>query len=438
MTNGYATPLTDETESFDLPVRGRLPGDLCGTYVRNGANPKPGSAPAHVFLGDGMLHGLRIEDGRAHWYRNRYVRTRSFTHDSPYVRKNGTLDLTVGPANTSVVSHAGALFALVESSFPYEITDELATVGPHDFGGRLKTPFAAHPKRCTRTGELHGFGMKLVPGNLTYHRIDPAGVLIESRRIPVKGTTMMHDFALTDRYAVFMDLPIVFDLRRAITGQMPFRWSDRYGARLGVVTRDDAHARIRWFAVEPCFVFHVLNAFEDGERVILDVVRYRELWRDTAVGFPPATLHRWTLDVATGRVGEAQLDDRAIEFPRCDERRTANAYRYGYAVEAPNTIRKYDLTTGASTRHDFGAGRIPGEAAFVPADAGEDAGYLVLFVYDAASDRSDFVVLDASDVAAAPLAVVALPQRVPQGFHGSWIGSGFGLPNPPRHRRADV
>ncbi len=421
---GYHTAVPAETEYLDLPVRGALPPELAGTYVRNGANPRPGSAPAHLFLGDGMLHGLRLENGRARWYRNRYVRTDSFLYDTPYVRKNGTLDLRAGPANTSVVSHAGALLALVESSFPYEVSPELETVGPYDFGGRLRTPFAAHPKRCPRTGELHGFGMKLVPGSLTYHRIDAAGTLLESRRIAVKGVTMMHDFALTDRHAIFMDLPIVFDLRRAITGKMPFRWSDRYGARLGVVSRDDARARVRWFAIEPCFVFHVLNAFEEDGRIAIDVVRYRELWRDVAEGFPPATLHRWTLDLATGNVAETQLDDRAVEFPRCDERRTANGYRYGYTVEAPTTLRKYDLATGASEVHDFGAGRIPGEASFVPANEGEDAGYLMLFVYDAATDRSDFVVLDASDVAAKPIAVVPLPVRVPQGFHGNWFATG--------------
>ncbi len=413
--------MRDEVERYDLPLRGALPPELTGTYIRNGPNPKPGSEPAHLFLGDGMLHGVRIEGGRASWYRNRYVRTKSFASDAPYVRRNGTLDLAVGPANTSVVEHAGSLYALVESSFPYEITRELATLGPHDFGGRLKTPFAAHPKRCPRTGELHGFGMKLVPGSLTYHRVDAAGALLESRRIPVKGTTMMHDFALTDRHAIFMDLPVIFDLRRALTGRMPFRWSDRYGARLAVVSREDARARVRWFDVEPCFVFHVLNAFEDGRRIAIDVVRYRELWRDNEQAFGPRTLHRWTLDLAAGTVAEATLDERLLEFPRCDERRTANAYRYGYAVEAPSIVRKYDLLTGSSVEHDFGPGYVAGEASFVPAGNGEDAGWLMLFVYDAANDRSEYVVLDASDLAAPPVAAVSLPQRVPQGFHGNWI-----------------
>ena len=220
--DGFERPLTEEFECFDLPVRGALPPELCGTYIRNGANPRPGSPPAHLFLGDGMLHGLRLERGRARWYRNRWVRTNSYVHGTPYVRKNGTLDLTAGPANTSVVAHAGAIYALVESSLPYEVSRELETIGPKDFGGRLKTPFAAHPKRCPRTGELHGFGMKLVPGALTYHRIDAAGALMESRRIKVKGTTMMHDFALTRNYAIFMDLPIVFDMRRALTGGCRF------------------------------------------------------------------------------------------------------------------------------------------------------------------------------------------------------------------------
>jgi len=423
----YQTPVSTEIEAFDLPVEGALPPELCGDYIRNGPNPRPGAKPSHLFMGDGMLHGVRIENGRARAYRNRWVRTREFVEHAPFVRMNGTIDLTVGTANTNIIAHGNRLLALVESSFPTEVTRELETTGVYDFDGRLGGPFSAHPHRCPRTGELHGFGMQIRPGALGYYRIDAGGTLIESRNIPVRGVTMMHDFALTGRYAIFMDLPVVFDMLLGMRGKFPYKWSDRYGARLGVVERNDPAAAVRWFEIEPCYVFHVLNAVEDGEQIRLDVVRYQELWRKGNDSFSPTTLHRFSIDLPAGRVSEATLDERAVEFPRCDERLTGSAYRYGYAVavdaagKGSGELRKYDLAGGSSTAHQFGAGRRPGEFVFVPAAAGEDTGWLMGYVYDAARDRSDYVVLDASDMAAPPVAVVPLPARVPVGFHGNWI-----------------
>jgi len=423
----YRAPVTDEIEAFALPVEGAIPPELSGRFLRNGPSPRPGEK-THPFLASGMLHGLQLAGGKATWYRNRWVRTRAFETGARYVRANGTLDLTVGVANTNVIAHAGKVLALVESSFPCEVTPRLDTVGVYDFGGRLTTPFTAHPKRCPRTGELHAFGMRSFPGKLTYHRIGADGTLLESRPIPVRGATMMHDFALTDRHVVFLDLPIVFDVVRAMTGRMPYRWSDSYGARVGVLRRDDLQGEVRWFDVEPCYVFHVMNAYDDGEKIVCDVVRYPELWRHDATKFEPAALYRWTIDTVGGRVQETQLDDRRIEFPRADERRTGSPYRYGYTVDMARGeegcgVRKYDLATGTSVVHDFGAGRFAGEPVFVPAagDTAEDAGWLMAFVYDAARDASDFVLLDAADPAAPPVATIALPQRVPFGFHGNWI-----------------
>ena len=423
---GYGVPVSAEIEAFDLPVEGALPPELFGDYIRNGPNPPPG-AKEHLFIGDGMLHGIRLEHGRARAYRNRWVRTRAFVEHAPYVRLNGTVDLTVGSANTNVVAHGNRLLALVESSFPTEVTRDLATIGTYDFDGRLKHPFTAHPKLCPRTGELHAFGMQMRPGSLTYYRIDAGGALIESRDIPVRGVTMMHDFALTERYAIFLDLPIVFDVLLGMRGKFPYRWSDKYGARLGIVDRNDPSVAVRWLEIEPCYIFHVLNAYEDGDAIVLDTVRYATLWKNGNDTFEPTTLHRYTIDVAGGRVSEATLDERSVEFPRVDERLTGSRNRYGYGVAVGATgrgerlLRKYDLADGSSSEHNFGTGRTPGEVVFVPGGAGEDAGWLMCYVYDAGRDRSDFVVLDASDVTKAPVAVVPLPARVPLGFHGNWI-----------------
>jgi carotenoid cleavage dioxygenase len=432
--SGNYAPVMEEVTATDLPVAGAIPPELRGVYMRNGPNPRSGESP-HWFVGDGMLHGVRLANGRARWYRNRWVRTRTFVEGAPFVDQQGNVDHSTGVANTNIVQHAGRVLALVESSFPTEMTRELDTIGPCDFGGKLTTSFTAHPKLCPLTGELHFFGYRFLPPFLTYHRLDPQGRLVQSEVIDVPGPTMIHDFAITERHVVFMDLPIVFDMQWALEGRrFPYHWSDDYGARLGVMPRGGSNADTRWFEIAPCYVFHPLNAYEieDG-RIVMEVARYRDLWRGDPQDFAAAFLHRWTIDPRAGRVGEEPLDELPIEFPRIDERRGGLRHRYGYAVanaidppEAHEYLVKYDLQTGAKSSHDFGAGRTPSEGVFVPAGAraGEDEGYVMQFVYDAGRNGSDFAILDASNLSKPPVAVVRLPQRVPYGFHGNWIADG--------------
>jgi carotenoid cleavage dioxygenase len=426
---GNFAPVPDEITALDLPVEGALPRALNGRYVRNGPNPRTGTSP-HWFVGDGMLHGVELRDGAARWYRNRWVRTRAFLEEAPWLGPDGVPDLTVGRANTHVICHAGRILTLVESSYPTEVTPTLDTVGWYDFGGRLGTAMTAHPKLCPLTGELHFFAYSHMPPFLTYHRADAAGVLRQSEAIAVPAPTMVHDFAITRDHVVFMDLPVVFDLELVGAGRLPYRWSDSHGARLGVMSRRGGPADLRWLEVDPCYVFHALNAFDEDGGIVVDVVRYGELWRESASAFPEARLHRWRIDLAGGQVREEALDDRAVEFPRCDERRTGLAHRYGYAVDTARgaddqtgtSLVKYDLKSGAVELHDFGPGRHPGEPVFVPAPGGgEDDGWVLSYVYDGARDGSDLVLLEASRFTATPAARVRLPRRVPFGFHGSWI-----------------
>jgi carotenoid cleavage dioxygenase-like enzyme len=427
---GNFRPVLEETTAFDLPVRGAIPDVLDGLYVRNGPNPRSGT-PGHWFFGDGMLHGVHLSGGRARWYRNRWVRTPML--ESGGSETPGPPDLRGGPANTHVVYHGGRLFALVEVSFPYEVTPELDTVGPFDFGGRLTTAMTAHPKICPVTGEMHFFGYGFAPPLLTYHVASPDGELVHSTEVEVPGPTMMHDFALTRSQVVFMDLPVVFDLDLALRNTMPYRWSDDYGARLGVMPRGGQGSQVRWFEIEPCYVFHVLNAYDgpDGT-VVVDVVRYRELWRRvddfSTLGF----LYRWTIDASRGTVSETQLDDRPVEFPRVDERVLGLAHRHGYAVSypsgrgdepVPEAVVAFDLATGQVAEQGFSGAKVPSEAVFVPAPDGsaDDEGFLVCFVHDRAEDRSQLAVMEATELQAPPVGLVELPSRVPYGFHGSWV-----------------
>lgn len=426
-TGNYA-PVPDELSDDDLTVDGTIPAELDGWYLRNGPNPRTPSS--HWFVGDGMIHGVRIEKGKAKWYRNRWVRTDSFTEPFPLVNADGTRNLRSSVANTHVVNHAGRTLALVESSLPYEITNDLATLGAYDFGGKLTDSMTAHPKICPTTGELHFFGYgNIFAPHVSYHRADRDGELVINRPVQVPALTMMHDFALTAGHVIFMDLPIVFSIDAAKAGAgMPFRWDDDYGARLGVLRRDDPFGEVRWFDIDPCYIFHVANAHDgaDGKSIELQAVRYPELWRHNGDFDVDAVLWHWSIDLDKGVVRERQLDDRGVEFPRIDDRLAGLPARFS-VVAAGDRVVRYDLNSGVSQEHSFGtedAPGGPGEMVFVASSSGpadESNGWYLGYVYDPVRDGSDLVILDAADFSGAQVARIQLPQRVPYGFHGNWI-----------------
>jgi carotenoid cleavage dioxygenase-like enzyme len=430
-TGNYA-PVHDELTAFDLPVEGRIPAELNGWYLRNGPNPRAGGG--HWCVGDGMVHGIRLENGRAAWYRNRWVRTESFDNPIPPYNDDGGRNLHSSIANTHVVRHAGKTLALMEFSLPYEISNDLKTLGAYDFGGMLTDSMTAHPKICPSTGELHFFGSgNIFEPHVSYHRADADGRLTISRPIDVPALTLMHDFALTAEHVVFLDLPLLFDLRVALSGSfqrdLPYRWDDQYPARLGVLRRDDPYGQLRWFDIDPCFVFHVVNAHDvtspGGNAIVLEVLRYDEMWRDNSEFGTDAALWRWTINLDTGLVEESQLDDRGVEFPRIDDRLAGSSARYSVAVGSAALIR-YDLQRDTAVEHRFdAAGRAgaPGEAVFAPAVGRPDelAGWYLTYVYNSVTDSSDLVVIDASDFEGEPVARIRMPRRVPHGFHGNWI-----------------
>jgi carotenoid cleavage dioxygenase-like enzyme len=430
-TGNYA-PVHDELTTFDLPVEGRIPAELNGWYLRNGPNPRAGGG--HWCVGDGMVHGIRLENGRAAWYRNRWVRTESFDNPIPPYNDDGGRNLHSSIANTHVVRHAGKTLALMEFSLPYEISNDLKTLGAYDFGGMLTDSMTAHPKICPSTGELHFFGSgNIFEPHVSYHRADADGRLTISRPIDVPALTLMHDFALTAEHVVFLDLPLLFDLRVALTGSferdLPYRWDDQYPARLGVLRRDDPYGPLRWFDIDPCFVFHVVNAHDvtspGGNAIVLEVLRYDEMWRDNSKFGTDAALWRWTINLDTGLVEESQLDDRGVEFPRIDDRLAGTSARYSVAVGSGALIR-YDLQRDTAVEHRFdaaGEAGAPGEAVFAAAVGRPDelAGWYLTYVYNAVTDSSDLLVIDASDFEGEPVARIRMPRRVPHGFHGNWI-----------------
>jgi len=438
---GNFAPVRDEVSVTDLPVTGTIPTSLSGEYLRNGPNPivDPDPAAYHWFTGDGMLHAVELRDGKALSYRNRWVRTdgacEALGKEPPADQPDDVFLGGSSSANTHVVAHAGRILALVEVCLPTEVRSDLSTVGRYDFGGRLRSPMTAHPKMDPVTGEMHFFGYDITgPPWLRYHVVDAAGNLTRSEDIDIQGPAMVHDFAITERNVVFFDLPVVFDLALVGTQPFPFAWRPDYGARVGVMPRDGGNADVRWIDIDLCYVYHPLNAYDDGDRVVVDVVRHDTMFATDQYGpgDRPPTLDRWTIDATAGKVVTERLDDRAQELPRVDERVAGRRHRYGYAPTFTGGngggvqfggLLKHDLETGVTLERTFDGGQSAGEAVFAPASptAGEDEGHLLSLVYDPARDASDLVILDAADFTGPEVARVHLPQRVPYGFHGWWL-----------------
>jgi len=446
---GNYAPIRTETSADDLPVIGTLPPQIAGLFVRNGPNPQFSPLGTyHWFDGDGMLHGIRIRNGRAS-YRNRYVRTRGFqrerqagealwwgllepAEDNP----DGTVKNT---ANTALVWHGGRLLALWEGGAPHAVrAPELETLGPFDFGGKLQSPVTAHPKVDPVTGEMPFYGYSLTqPPYLRYSLADASGELLWSEPIDLPVGVMMHDFAITEHYTLFMDLPLTYRSERAERGESPLAFEPDRPARFGILPRHGDRHSIRWFEAPSCFVFHTLNAYEEGDEVVLVACRMRStqvLELSDASADPEADaprLHRWRFNLSTGAVREERLAQALSEFPALNDRWLGRPTRYGYTARMVSGTRtplfdgllKHDLAGGGTQVHAFGEGRYGGDPSFVPHpdETAEDAGWLLDLVHNTNTERSELIVVDAQAFEAEPVARVLLPQRVPYGFHSTWV-----------------
>ena len=434
--HGNFRPISEEVTETALKVEGTIPPELSGLYVRNGTNSSSGISE-HFFGGDGMIHGVRLEGGQAKWYRNRYVNT-------PVYRKETSRFSAPKPENTtsavSLIYHGGELMSLGEFGYPYLINpDDLSTKGPFNYDGKLTGNMTAHPRIDPVTGELLFFGYNVVSPYLTYMRADAAGNMLQVEPIELIAPSMIHDFAVTDNYVVFMEMPVRFSWLSAVVGNgIPFKWDDDAPCRFGVMPRTGTNADVKWFDVPPCFVFHIMNSYEQGENVIVDAARYDKLWvKDSSDFFHPARLSRFAMNMKTGKASVQQVHDHAMEFPQVNRNYWTRDYRYGYSLvvdeqhdspelieQAEGGIRKYDLKTGDTDSYLPGPSLTPGEAVFIPASesgGAEDEGYLASYVYDKNTQTSAFCLFDATRVSAGPIAKVHLPVRVPVGFHGVWV-----------------
>ncbi len=439
---GLNAPMNKELTLTELAVTGSIPPTLDGRYLRIGPNPinPPQAASHHWFVGDGMVHGLRLQGGRALWYRNRWLRSTAVSKALGEPRAPGPRHFS-DTVNTNVMGHAGKTWALVEAGgFPVELGDELQTIAHNPFEGSLKGSFSAHAHRDPGTGELHAVCYEATDQERIRHVVVGVdGLVRRDEPIAVKHGPSVHDCMITRQYVIVLDLPVTFSMSTLIAGYtFPYVWNPAHRARVGVLKKDAPGSSIVWCEVEPCYVFHPCNAFEtDDGRITLDVVAHASMFEQSRIG-PNAdrsAFERWTIDPTAGQVTRRVVDDRPQEFPRPDERLIGQSYRYAYTAGLQRdqagefvggqVLLRHDLNGGPTLEHDFGTDHHVGEFVFEPKHPGaaEDQGWLIGLVVNSATQTTDLVILDGQDFSAPPQAAVHLPHRVPAGFHGNWVAS---------------
>jgi carotenoid cleavage dioxygenase-like enzyme len=453
---GNKAPVPNEIDIADCRISGSIPEELRGAFVRNGPNPlfEP-IGRYNVLDGDGMLHAVTFTDEGVS-YRNRWIRSRGLTaeveHGSaiypglgnvlefPGPELTGTAGPVKNPANTHVIEHAGRRLALWEGGLPTEVTNDLATVGEYDFGGRLRGAMTAHPRIDPRSGEMLMFGYSLFEPYLRYHVVDADGVLSHSVVIDIPDPLMMHDMIMTEHHAVFLASPLVFDLANIGKGSM-VKWMPDKGARIGVIPRRGSSSDVRWFEIEPGHVQHFWSGWDDGDRIEFHGCRYDEpdfgidneqdLTKRSARDNNARPARFW-VDLASETAGWEPIDDLEGDFnrinPAFDGRPVRHLYMSGFTQRERrlgdfDAVVKYDDHADERTIWSAGPHGHVGESVFAadPAGVHEDDGWLVNAVYYDDRDTTDVVVLDARDIAAGPVATVHLPVRMPFGFHANWF-----------------
>ena len=371
--SGNFAPVRSE-DDYELEVVGEIPRELNGAFYRNGPNPQfEPRGRYHWFTGDGMIHGFFVADGKVK-YRNRYVRTPKWRLENAAGRAlfNGfdprgadpsTQGVDSGVANTNIVWHANRLFALEEAHRPFELDPvSLELKGyAEEYRGRV----TAHPKVDPATGEMvwfgYGVGERPFSNTVSYGVTDADGRVVRRDDFEAPFSSMVHDFLVTERHALFPILPLTGDLQRVMRGGPAYAWDPDKGSHVGVMARDAGVETLRWFTTEACYVFHPMNAWEEGETIFADVMEYpvAPLFPNVDGSMPQrssARLVRWIFDLAgdSNTIKRQPLDDLPGEFPRFDERRAGLSYRHGFFAAkqgrkpdgAFDSIAHVDLRTG--------------------------------------------------------------------------------------------
>ncbi len=460
--NGAWTPLHEEVNATDLDViEGKIPADIDGIYLRNTENQihQP-LGRFHPFDGDAMIHQISFRDGRAN-YRNRFVRTSCFAAeqeaggslwgglaDRPELSKRpgfGAHGSLKDSASTDVVVHAGeALSTFYQCGEGYRLDPgTLDQRGPE--GWVPLDGISAHPQVDEHTGELMFFNYSKHAPYLHYGVVDRDNHLTNYIPVPLSDPRLPHAMAFTEHYSILNDLPVFWDAELLKRNVHAVRKHDGLPSRFAIVPRHGKSEDVRWFDAEPTYVLHWVNAYEDGDEVVLDGYFQEEPtpgpFKDAPPGYEhmmgyldmhsfKSKLHRWRFDLRTGKTREERLDDRIMEFGMINGRFGGRPYRYAYSILAPpgwflfDGFVKSDLKTGKTSKFHLGPGRYGSEAPFAPRIGAteEDDGYLVSFVTDENTGTSECILLDAQHIEDGPVVRIALPHKLCSGTHACWAG----------------
>jgi carotenoid cleavage dioxygenase-like enzyme len=442
-----------EVEALNLPVKGEIPCQLDGVFARNSGNPQfPPKGRYHWFDGDGMIHGLHLENNQAH-FRNRYIRTRAYEieREAGQALWSGLLEAVDlgnphGPikdtANTDLTFHRGRLLATWWlSGTPYEVTvPDLKTTGP--YSTQLPRTMSAHPKVDPSTEELMFFDYSMIKKPYYgYGVIDSSGQLIHSVSIDFPHAHIPHDIAITSNYTLLLDLPLGWDHKALSTGKRRIGFNRECPARFGVIPRYGQARDIRWFEAKPCYIYHTICAYEEGQKVVLVACRIADpvpekpssglVARLDNIELVPE-LYRWIFDLETGAVKEEKLDDRRTEFPRVNDRTLTKKTQFSYnPIIAPKEdlsfsgFIKYDLERGSSIDYHYPSGWYGGEVVFAPHpdQKQEDEGWVLTILTNADKKQSRALILDAQNLDQEAVAEIELPMQIPLGFHAEWASS---------------
>lgn len=456
---GAWTPMYNEYNATGLETIGAVPTDLDGVYIRTGENQihEP-IGRYHPFDGDGMIHIMSFRDGASE-YRNRFVRTRGFYAEQEAGRSLwaglmepphkslrpgwGAQEWLKDASSTDVVVHAGKIL----STF-YQCGEgyRLDPYTLEQLGVESWTPLdgvSAHPKVDLATGELLFFNYSKHAPFMHYGVVGPDNKLKHYVPIPLPGPRLPHDMAFTERYSILNDLPLFWNAELLKKNIHAVELHRDQPSRFAIIPRYGSAADIRWFEAAPTYVLHWLNAFEEGDEIVLDGYFQEEPQPKSRVGAPPGLermmayldqellkprLHRWRFNLKTGKTREQRLDNRNLEFGMINQNYAGRRYRYAYsAVPEPGWflfrgLVKHDFETGKSQTYEFGPGRFCSEAPFAPriGATAEDDGYLITFITDIGAGRSECAVLDARNIEAGPICRIFLPEMICAGTHSTW------------------
>ncbi|HEY8983803.1 MAG TPA: carotenoid oxygenase family protein [Streptomyces sp.] len=456
--NGPFAPWHEESHGYDLPVEGRIPADLAGALFRTSSNPRfqpRDLGRYHWWEGDGMVAGIYLREGKAA-FRTSWVLTDSMKIEveqgeavySGFVNGGTPGRLPAGApqgknvANTNVGVFDDHLLVYYEGGLPYALHPQtLETYGTYDFHGGIDVLCTAHHKIDPDSGDMLFFAA--TGPTITWYRADvKTGGIIDAHAIDVGVPVLMHDFAVSENYAVFLVAPNLFRLDLVAQGRPGVVWDESalpHGTQ--IVLMDRRTHKVTWHETGDMFApTHFFNAYEIGDEVVIDLHRISRIGNpadrpDAPLAshewFPPAYSWQWRVNTATGATRNHKVTGVAGEFPKINDLYLGRPQRYGYF----STTRGVDdgCMTDGLARHDFVKGTTlvvegpreltsPSEIVFVarPDARSEDDGYLLSLWWNRETGLTELLIHDAADPVHDPLARVKLPVRVPTGFHGNW------------------